>query len=79
MPTPQNWALEGFERVDVNQADIAPLMVVYIFNRKSYFPFFFSIACSQFFINFAGYTCGFAMPFEFCGKLAFSLFEIKQG
>lgn len=27
MPTPINWGLNGIERVDVNQADIAPLMV----------------------------------------------------
>ncbi|XP_027153343.1 GPI ethanolamine phosphate transferase 1 isoform X2 [Coffea eugenioides] len=26
MPTPREWGLEGIERVDVNQADIAPLM-----------------------------------------------------
>jgi hypothetical protein len=45
MRTPQNWALEGFERVDVNQADIAPLMVVYKFNIKPCFPFFLSIIC----------------------------------
>ena len=85
MPTPQNWALEGFERVDVNQADIAPLMVVY--NRIPYFPFFLSmfyickhnIAFSQSFINFAGDTCWSAMPFEFCGELTFSLSEVKQG
>lgn len=28
MPTPSEWGLNGIERVDVNQADIAPLMVV---------------------------------------------------
>lgn len=28
-PTPTDWGLSGIERVDVNQADIAPLMVVY--------------------------------------------------
>jgi hypothetical protein len=38
-------------------------------------PFFFS----QFFTTFAGYTCGFAMPDEFCGELTYSLFETKQG
>lgn len=27
MPTPTVWGLSGIERVDVNQADIAPLMV----------------------------------------------------
>lgn len=27
MPTPKEWGLGGIERVDVNQADIAPLMV----------------------------------------------------
>ena len=31
MPTPREWGLEGIERVDVNQADIAPLMVVQLF------------------------------------------------
>ncbi|GJN21438.1 hypothetical protein PR202_gb08910 [Eleusine coracana subsp. coracana] len=50
-PTPQDWALEGFERVDVNQADSSSNV----------------------------YTCGFAMPDEFCGELTYSLFEIKQG
>lgn len=28
MPTPVDWGLAGIERVDVNQADIAPLMVI---------------------------------------------------
>lgn len=28
MPTPTEWGLTGIERVDVNQADIAPLMVM---------------------------------------------------
>lgn len=28
-PTPTDWGLSGIERVDVNQADIAPLMVVH--------------------------------------------------
>lgn len=27
MPTPKEWGLGNIERVDVNQADIAPLMV----------------------------------------------------
>lgn len=27
MPTPSNWGLERLERLDVNQADITPLMV----------------------------------------------------
>lgn len=27
LPTPVEWGLTGIERVDVNQADIAPLMV----------------------------------------------------
>lgn len=26
-PTPSEWGLDGIERVDVNQADISPLMV----------------------------------------------------
>lgn len=26
-PTPNEWGLDGIERVDVNQADISPLMV----------------------------------------------------
>lgn len=30
MPTPTDWGLNGIERVDVNQADIAPLMVVHL-------------------------------------------------
>lgn len=29
MPTPVDWGLIGIERVDVNQADIAPLMVIH--------------------------------------------------
>lgn len=29
MPTPVDWGLNGIERVDVNQADIAPLMVLH--------------------------------------------------
>lgn len=28
MPTPKHWGLGSIERVDVNQADISPLMVV---------------------------------------------------
>jgi hypothetical protein len=38
----QDWTLEGFERVDVNQADIASLMVSYEFPIcKTYSCFFF--------------------------------------
>lgn len=37
-PTPIEWGLHGIERVDVNQADIAPLMVVKFFSLIFYSP-----------------------------------------
>jgi phosphatidylinositol glycan class N len=37
-PTPTEWGLHGIERVDVNQADIAPLMVVQFVSLIFVFP-----------------------------------------
>jgi hypothetical protein len=34
-PTPEEWGLHGIERLDINQADIAPLMVIAYFNIPS--------------------------------------------
>lgn len=52
--TPNEWGLHGIERVDVNQADIAPLMVVIFFledicsSHVAYLSFF-HLMCSIFF------------------------------
>lgn len=35
-PTPKEWGLHGIERVDVNQADITPLMVLEFMSLMSF-------------------------------------------
>ena len=46
MPTPKEWGLGNIERVDVNQADIAPLMVcgISLSSIRALLPF--SVNCS---------------------------------
>lgn len=49
MPTPREWGLSSFERVDVNQADIAPLMVeTSIHPSKCFVSCFMYILCVRF-------------------------------
>lgn len=62
MPTPVDWGLTGIERVDVNQADIAPLMVVVRFCDVSTMVFhLFTIFLIDSLKFWAGYSCWFAM------------------
>lgn len=69
MPTPTEWGLRGIERVDVNQADLAPLMVIlWILDSFKFCTLVVVVIIffSHYFFNksknLAGYYCWIAMP-----------------
>lgn len=81
MPTPTEWGLEGIERLDVNQADIAPLMVVQLSLIRTFlfhdFVFCFTPKLiSYMFINSSAVNSSrFAMSSKLRWKLASWLYR----
>lgn len=79
MPTPPEWGLSTIERVDVNQADIAPLMVV-----QFYYIFLCLINWSthifwMIYLSITVYSSWLAMPNELSWKPASWLCQLGQG